>query len=236
MPHIAFVDESGDHGLTRIDPASPMFALTAAVYWQETYLTSELPAIARMKHRFWSHEGAILRSYDMGKRQGAFNICVDPVIRDEIRAAISTIFANSSMKLISAVIDKDRHRNQYVDPSNVYFLSVQFVLERVFMMTGRDTIVVFESRGKKEDAQLKDWCSRITGGENYSRKELGCHIHFAKKSQNVAGLQIADLACQPIIHFVQNPETQRPDWLAVKPRLRANGQGNFKGRGLKVFP
>lgn len=236
MGYVAFIDESGDHGLRNIDPASRMFALTAAVYLQDDYLQTDLPTIARMKHRFWSHEGAILRSYDINKKQGFFSFCTDEQKRLELYDAISALFHNSTMKLISAVIDKERFAAQYVDPDNAYRLAVKFVLERIFMMAGAGATLVFESRGRREDADVRGWCNEISGGENYLQRDLGCNIHFAKKAWNVAGLQMADLACQPIIHFVGNPGTQRPDWLAVKPRIRADGRGEIKGWGLKVFP
>jgi hypothetical protein len=61
-------------------------------------------------------------------------------------------------------------------------------------------------------------------------------VKFAKKCDNVAGLQMADLACYPIIHYVQNPKTERPDWLAVRSRIRHDWRGRIEGRGLKIFP
>lgn len=236
MAWIAFIDESGDHGLENVDPGSPMFALTAAVYRLEKYLNSDLPAIATLKHRFWSHEGAVLHSYDIAKKQGFFSFCANAERRQEFWDALSELIRGSSVKFISAVIDKERHKAQYANPGEVYYLAAQFVLERIYMMTGKGTVLVFESRGDKEDAILAQWCERISGGANYGNDEMGCRWHFAKKAWNVAGLQMADLACQPIIHRVQNPDTQRPDWLAVRSRMRTSFFGKIDGYGLKVFP
>lgn len=213
-----------------------MFALTAAVYRLDTYLNKDLPAIAAMKYRFWSHEGAILHSYDISKKQGFFSFCVDPKKRQELYDAISALFSNSSAKLISCVIDKQAHKNQYIHPEACYELAARFVLERVFMMTGRGTKIVFESRGKAEDKEVASFCRRISEGENFRSQTLDCEIHFAKKKWNVAGLQISDLACPPIIHHVQNPDTKRPDWLAVKGRMRSSWTGKIQGYGLKTFP
>lgn len=236
MTWIALIDESGDHGLENIDPASPMFALTAAVYRQDTYLNKDLPAIAAMKHRFWSHEGAILRSYDINKKQGFFSFCVDPAERQKLYDAISELFHGSSAKLIAAVIDKERHKAQYHSPEDTYRLAIQFVLERIFMMTGKGTKIIFESRGRTEDKIVGGWCGEISGGGNYGGRQMECTSYFAKKSWNVAGLQMADLACQPIIHHVQNPDSKRPDWAAVRPRMRSSLMGKIEGYGLKVFP
>lgn len=236
MSYIAFIDESGDHGLENIDPASPIFALTAAVYRTDTYLNKDLPAIAAMKHRFWSHEGAILHSYDISKKQGFFSFCTDPAKRDELYLAIAALFTESSVKLISAVIDKQPHKDQYVNPTPCYELAAKFVLERVFMMAGRGVTVVFESRGKAEDKIVGEFCREISAGANFRSQQFDCEIHFAKKAWNVAGLQISDLACPPIIHYTQKPDTKRPDWLAVRTRIRSNWMGRIEGYGLKQFP
>jgi hypothetical protein len=236
MTWIAFIDETGDHGLNNIDPASPMFGLTAAIYKKDTYINRDLPAITALKHRFWNHEGVILRSYDIKKNLGPFSFCQEAARKQELYDALSAHVRGSSVRFIAAVIDKPRHKEQYIDPANSYFLAAQFVLERIFMMAGAGVTLVIESRGRREDGELAEWCQRVIDGENYGRNKLGCSMHFAKKSQNVGGLQVADLACQPITHFVSNPKTQRPDWLAVRSRIRSDWRGQFIGRGLKIFP
>lgn len=236
MSWIAFIDESGDHGMQNIDPASPMFALTAAVYRRDTYIGEELPLLARTKFEFWSHDGVVLHTYDIKKKQGHFSICADLETRDRLRKSLCTLFEQSKAKLIAAVIDKPRHNAQYVDPSDPYHLAVQFVLERIFMMTGAGTTLIFESRGTKEDGIVRGWAEGISAGENYRRQRFDFKVDFAKKKWNVGGLQMADLACQPIIHYVRNPEAERPDWIAVRKRIRSNWLGKIEGYGLKVFP
>lgn len=236
MSWIAFIDESGDHGMQNIDPASPMFALTAAVYRRDSYIADELPSIARLRFEFWAHDGVVLHTYDIKKKQGHFSICANPITERRLRKELGALFERSKVKLIAAVIDKVRHNEQYVDPSNPYYLAVQFVLERIFMMTGAGTTIVFESRGKAEDAIVRQWAESVSAGDNFRHDAFGFGIHFAKKKWNVGGLQIADLACQPIIHFVRNPDTDRPDWLAVRKRVRSSWLGKIEGYGLKVFP
>lgn len=237
MKWTAFVDETGDHGLEKIDPASPLFALTAIVYQTDAYLTGELLSVARMKQRFWGHEGAILHSYDISKKQGFFSFCVDPVKRQDLFDAITQVFENSPGKIISAVIDKAPFKGQYKDPTDCYKLACEFVLERIFLMTGGDVRIIFESRGRTEDNTVEGWCKGIADGGNATRKAFRCEIRFAKKAWNVAGLQMADLACQPITHYVNSPDSKRPDWLAVRANLRTNrNTGSFMGYGLKVFP
>lgn len=222
--------------MVNIDPASPMFALTAAVYQREDYIAKEIPSLGRTKVVWWGHEGVIFRSYDIRKKQGPFSFCRIPDAREGFEKELCDLFRRSPAKIISAVIDKEKHQAQYVDPENPYYLAVRFVLERIAMMSGGRAVLVFESRGKKEDAIVRAWCDLITGGENYARQEYTFSVYFAKKCDNVAGLQMADLACNPIIHRVRNEMTQRPDWLAVRSRMRRKWSGKILGYGLKIFP
>ena len=236
MAWIAFIDESGDHGMRNIDPASPIFALTAAIYDRVDYIDVELPSVATTKMMFWPTEGVVLRAYDIRKKVGPFSICVDPTTKAALQTELCAMFTRSGVTLISAIIDKLRHRAQYVMPDNPYFLCVQFVLERIHMMAGDGTAIVFESRGKKEDGLVAAWCHRVCAGENARGHIFSFDISFAKKSANIAGLQIADLACQPIIHYAQNRTTTRPDCLSVLSRMRRGPGAKLAGFGLKVFP
>lgn len=238
MPKIAFIDESGDHGLTAIDPGSPVFVLTAAVYSMDQYLYHEIPRVSELKIKKWGHEGVILHSHEIRKRLGDFSFCKDRVAEAAFHGEMGDLFKHSRCTLISAAIDKKRLTHQYIDPGHPYFLSVQFVLERIHMMcgSGEAVRVVFESRGDKEDAELAGWCDLICSGENYRQEKFNLDITFAKKKHNVTGLQVADLAAYPISHFVRDQKCQRPDWLAVKSRVRQRFGGGILGYGLKVFP
>ena len=236
MGWIAYIDESGDHGLSKIDPTSPHFALTAAVYQREDYFNKEIPSFGRFKVAYWGHEGVIFHAYDIKKRMGPFAFCKNKSSEESFRSDLCGLVRRSPAKLICAVIDKAKHNQQYTTPSNPYFLAVQFVLERIAMMSGGRALVVFESRGKSEDKIVAEWCRRVAEGENYKRDKYTFTVKFARKRDNVAGLQLADLACQPIIHYVQNPQTERADWQAIKSRMRSDWLGRIEGRGLKIFP
>lgn len=212
-----------------------MFALAAVVYNCADY-SREIASVATSKLKFWPHEGAVLHAYEIKKKQGFFSILANPETADAFRAEMCEMYRRSTGKVIAAVIDKVKHQAQYVAPANPYFLTVQFVLERIHMMAGDGTKIVFESRGAAEDAIVSAWCARICGGENHRGHHFQFEVSFQKKRANIAGLQMADLACQPIIHFVRNRETQRADWLAVRSRIRSDWLGRIEGRGLKIFP
>ena len=236
MSYLAFVDESGTPGLDGINPASPHFTLTAALYQQDDYLLKELPQFAGLKHRFFGHEGVILRSYDIRKKEGPFSICKEPFREDQFRTALSEAFLASPAMLIAAVIDKAKHRKRYITPTDPYDLAMSFIVERIYREIQSPCRFIFESRGKKEDRIVEGWFRQIVAGDNIFGCGLPFQILFSRKKDNVLGIQVADLACWPIIHYVKNGENVRPDWLAVRSRIRSRANGAIAGYGLKSFP
>ena len=178
------------------------------------------------------HDGIIFHDYDIKKKVGPFSILIDSLERERFFDALSEQFRNTPATIISAVIDKAEHKRQYSNPANPYELCVQFVLERINLMAkSRKVSIVFESRGKSEDKLVRSWSDGVI-----ARKHCNFDVSFASKKSNVEGLQMADLACQPIIEYVKNPDTKRKDWLAVKEAIRTNGSGRMRGYGIKVFP
>jgi uncharacterized protein DUF3800 len=51
--YIVFADESGDHGLTVIDPQYPVFVLSCCVFDKTQYVENVCPELQRFKLRWW---------------------------------------------------------------------------------------------------------------------------------------------------------------------------------------
>lgn len=233
--YLCFIDESGDHGLDNIDPNSPMFAITACVYKEDDYFEAEIPSLAKLKHKYWNHEGVIFHSYAIRKKIGHFSVLADPVIHTNFCGDVASHFRHSKCTIISAVIDKNAYKAKYNSPYDAYSLATGFVLERIYLMARNDAKIVFEARGKKEDKDILEWYRGFSTNNATGSRVAFKSIEFAKKKDNVSGLQMADLACHPIIEYVKNNKTQRPDWIAVRPRIRSSWR-TIMGWGLKVFP
>jgi len=173
---------------------------------------------------------------------GPFKILTDKVTSVLFRATLADFFESKSRAcLIAAAIDKRGLSRSYSIPDNPYRLALRFILERVHMHTEYQcrgcapTVFVFESRGKVEDAELKGWFDRICAGDNFRSQTFNFEAVFADKKTNTQGLQIADLAAYPIAHFVRDQTSERPDWIAVRFRVRKFGF-RMIGYGLKIFP
>lgn len=64
---IVFVDESGDHGLANIDPASPVFVLVFCIIRKGDYANTIIPALTEFKFRHFGHDQVILHERDIRK-------------------------------------------------------------------------------------------------------------------------------------------------------------------------
>lgn len=94
--------------------------------------------------------------------------------------------------------------------------------------------ILFESRGKKEDAELELQFRRIgSGNANWGNRDLDFTCIeweplFVNKKSNSSGLQLADLTARPIGLNVLRPTQSDRAFDILKPKLMQNG--------LKVFP
>jgi hypothetical protein len=69
--YIIFADESGDHGLSNIDPQYPVFVLAFCIIEKTTYSQSILPKLTEFKFRHFGHDQVVLHERDIRvKRTG----------------------------------------------------------------------------------------------------------------------------------------------------------------------
>lgn len=129
---LIFADESGDHGLSTIDPQFPVFALVFCMVAKNEYLTRIVPAIQQLKLDFWGHNQIILHEHDIRKEKGPFGILrTNRDMRESFYQRLNVIIEEAPFNIVAAVIDKDRLRSRYSEPFNPYELSMLFCMERM---------------------------------------------------------------------------------------------------------
>lgn len=207
MPVTVFLDETGDHSLSTIDPGFPVFVLTALIVEPGTYINQIVPEVCKLKMDYWGHEGIILHSRDIRKAQGSFVFLKQQEHRQPFYDRINRIMSVSDYSLICVGIRKDRHHKKYGDSANnPYALAMEYSLERLVYFLERqskkDVMLVAESRGKKEDSDLNlAFLNIINKGTYYCKrskfKAFNFRLEFVSKERNVVGTQLADLAAYP---------------------------------------
>lgn len=237
---IIYVDESGDHGFPG-PKEFPIFVLSFCVFKKSEYIERVIPAFASLKFELFGHDQIIFHERDIRKRQGAF-VEFDPT---KLFCRLSAAIAEFAFTIISVVIRKNQLSERYPLRENPYHLAMRFGLERLYMLLAQEngvnacTYLVFESRGKNEDNQLKEEFQRFCTGANYWKRPVKTFaLEFAKKHANSAGLQIADLVSYPIGKYVLEPAGDKPQVQFVKEVLwrKFYGHPQIDGRGLKIFP
>ncbi|MFT6675918.1 MAG: hypothetical protein ACJAVM_002115 [Sulfitobacter sp.] len=209
--YIVYVDESGDHSLTSIDQDFPVFSLSLCIVRKDDYIGSVVPSVQALKFKYWGHDSVVLHEHEIRKSKGDFSfLLTDKAVREAFYEDLNQIMVDAPITIIASVIDKLKLTKKYPKPWNPYELALHFCMERLLLFlidageTGKRVHVVFECRGKNEDAELELAFRRIVDGasgwgwvkRDFSVMEFD--PKFAKKSVNSTGLQLADLTARPI--------------------------------------
>lgn len=212
--YMAFLDECGDHSLTKVDRDFPIFVLSLALLKRTDYVHTILPAINSLKLKYWDHEGVNLHSRDIRKEEGPFAILLNPIRRRTFLEEISALMASLPYELFIVGIHKQRLCEQYIHATNPYELALTFVMERIVscLEQRHQTVLpmIVEARGKNEDNRLKatfyDLAARGTDYVSSPRLQR-CRfpLQFHDKRKNIVGIQLADLCAYPAARRILRP-------------------------------
>lgn len=206
------IDETGTPILNNRDV---LFTLTGIMIKKEDInLISE--KILCLKKKFWEHgqfkdKRVVFHSRDIRKKVGPYNpnIINYNVFIDELYDLILDI----PFQCASATINKKLHQKKYIYPYPVYQLSMEFLLERFnYNMNNNNnkSIILLESRGKKEDQELLNFLVKLLEeGNAYTSFKNILGIYFNKKRTNCQKksywtLEIADLISYSIYSTIRN--------------------------------
>lgn len=239
--YIVYVDESGDHSMTSIDPEYPVFVLSFCIFRKDHYCGQVAPAVRALKFNLFGHDMVVLHEMDIRRKKGVF-ATLGKESREQFMADLTAVIEAADFTLIAVVIDKAKHARRYVRPEHPYHLAFQFGLERLnrFLQSkgqaGRTTFVVCEARGAKEDAELELEFRRLRDGSNFLNERLPFELIVANKQTNSEGLQLADLTARPIGLSVLRPKQPNRAFDVLDAKFFRDNRGVKLGMGLKVFP
>jgi len=246
MRYHFFLDETGDHGLSFVDPNFPLFLLAGCLF-EDKELKKVEKEIKDFKKEFFGTTEIILHSRDIRKCGGPFQILLDLKIKEKFYKKLNSIITNTNFSIISAGINKEKHIKKYgKGAKNPYAISLGFIMERlIFYLDAKSSVatvdIKIERRGKKEDRQLLDQYNVISDRGTYYvdsqrlRKRVD-KFDFSLKRNNVVGLQIADLCAYPLARHILCPREPYITFQIIKNKLYCDKNGKYDGYGLKVFP
>jgi len=207
-----YIDESGDHTYRDIeDPAKRYLGLIGCFIEAGVYRTQFHPRLEALKQTFFPHspdEPVVLHRKDLINRRGPFWRLRDPEYEQRINQALLDLLESQDYLLVMVVINKKSHIERYGAAAyHPYHYCLVVLLERYCGFLNRfhaQGDVMAESRGRKEDQQLKAAYRRVYENGTYfheaeffQRVLTSKEIKLKPKSANIAGLQLADLLAYP---------------------------------------
>jgi len=238
---IVFADESGSPVLDGPDPTFPVFVLSCVLISKSIYAERVVPRLQGLKFDFVGHDQIVLHERDIRRQQKDFAFLqTDAGLRSTFLQCINDIVADAELDVIAAVIDKIRLARRYANPWSPYEIALHFCMEtllgRLRRLGQEDRLVhvIFESRGKREDAELELHFRRIAANQanwGYRRPDFSAirwEPIFVDKKCNSSGLQLADLMARPIGLKALRPSQDNRAFDVLRSKL-AHG-------GMKVFP
>ena len=240
-----YIDECGDQNLESFSPTFPIFTL-CGILVAEDKIERLNQQVKELKRAFWGDKMIILHSRDIRRCQKGFEILFDLNVKQRFYEAINNVLKQNDVYIIvSCSILKEPYIRQFGKLNDVYGQSLSFVLERsIFCIDDinpkEDCFIhaIVEKRGKKEDKALKNYYEQLLERGTYwvhaSRMQDRMEsLEFRWKSEDVIGLQIADLVAYPLTRHVLNPEEVNYAYDIIKQN---SYKRDGKLLGLKIFP
>ncbi|WP_145255214.1 DUF3800 domain-containing protein [Pseudomonas sp. SJZ131] len=245
---IIYVDESGDHGMQKLDSNYPVFVLAFCVFHKRHYCEAVIPALQKFKFAHMGHDLIGLHELEIRKEKGAFkNLFKSRQHKHGFLDELTRIIDTSDFVLISCVIDKASLQKIHGPVHNPYHVALGFCLEALYEFLGEKnqqsalTHVIFERRGKREDRELALEFRHLCCGSNRIGISLPFELVFATKQANSTGLQFADLVARPIGMSVLRAGQDNRAFDVLKRKFycrggRSKAGEDFEDWGLKIFP
>jgi hypothetical protein len=230
---IIYADESGDHGLGKdIDPNYPIFALVFCIIRKKDFIKEIVTAIKKFKFDYWGHDAVILHEREIHKSKDDFAFLLTGLnLRERFYNDLNKLIEAATMKIAAAVIDKIKLQERYKEPWNPYEIALYLCMEQLYerlcleKQSTKLIHIVFESRGKKEDAKLKEEFLKISrnetrwGYKNLDFTRFKFEPIFKNKLSNSTGLQLADLKARPIGISALRPTQPNRAMEIIQPKL-----------------
>lgn len=237
-----YLDESGDHSLTRIDPQFPVFTLAGCAF-DDAEGRRAAEKLAAFKRAFFGNVEVILHTADITRNRSGFEHLMDLTVRMHFYESLNRLIRELDFVVMAVAIRKYEHLQRMREQVNPYHLSLEIILERFYYLLrecGVQGHIVAESRNPEFDADLRQEFDRlmdnkksyVRGAQLRSRIE---GLEFREKRENLAGLQIADLIATPISRFVIGKRTHE-DFAVIEEKFRRSAAGDYRGYGLKILP
>jgi hypothetical protein len=243
MTFYFFIDESGDHGLKKLNHEFPVFLLCGILVNEEAYYRIR-ESFNSIKNQFWGNTNVIFHSRDIRKCEKEFVTLLDSKVKNQFYDELNWSMIQNEFTVFASAINKKEYVAIFGELHNdIYEQALTAVFNQIFMYLlnkHTETVinVIIEKRGKKEDRKLEEHFKllRNLGTEMFSAEQIAnCNlsIQFRNKKENNNGLQLADLTAYPIARFILNPEYSNLSFEIIEKKIFKQDGKLF---GLRIIP
>jgi hypothetical protein len=243
MTFYFFIDESGDHGLKKLNHEFPLFLLCGILVEQVHYFKIK-ESFNSIKNQFWGNTSIIFHSRDIRKCEKEFVTLLNGNVKSQFYDELNRSMIQNEFIVFACAINKMEYVASFGElHKNIYEQALTAVFNQIFIYllnNHTETVinVIIEKRGKKEDRKLEEHFKLLKnlGTEMFSAKHIAnwnLSIQFRDKKENINGLQLADLTAYPIARFILNPDFPNLPFEILEKKIYKN-EGELIG--LRIIP
>ena len=257
-----YIDEVGTHAMKHVAELNHRFlSLTGVILDLNYALHVFKPEMDKLKRDFFQKDPdvpIIFHRKELVNKERPFDSLRNPQIEQEFNDRLLSALEEWQYRVVTVVIDKKAHRDQYqVWHHHPYHYCLSVLLERFILFLRRRNHrgdVMVESRGGREDMKLKESYARLyRRGTDYVGPELwrkhlsSRQLKVKPKSADIAGLQLADLIAHPSRREILLDHSLIVDKRKIfgdkiceilrrEKYLRNEQTGRIEGYGKKLLP
>jgi hypothetical protein len=208
-----FVDEVGHAMPGRIKHENDRYLSLTGVIIDTSDVTDLLnPNVEALKEQFFGKQPDgkphILHRKELVHRKPPFNALQNPIIADAFDRTLMMLLKTLDFAVVTVVLDKLEFSVRYKEwRQHPYHYCTEMLAERfVLFLEEHDATgdIVAEARGRSDDAYFKNsvgyflrYGNQHIGRERFTARIRPSEPKLYRKSDNIAGLQLADMIAHP---------------------------------------
>lgn len=260
MKYRLYIDEVGNSDLgSSSNPNHRYLSLTGVIVELAQVEGTLFPELEALKRRYLgSHpdDPIVFHRKELVNKRPPFEALQDPAVEQAFNAEFLDCLTRWDYRVISVIIDKQQHTEQYsvwrYDP---YHYCLKVLVERYVQWLQHASIqgdVMAESRGGREDMRLKQSFERVyeEGSEWVTPAQIqerltSRQLKVKPKANNIAGLQLADLLAHVSYRVALTRRAGEPlpsnfggqiGQILLAHKYHRSPSGKIDGWGLKWLP
>jgi hypothetical protein len=207
-----YIDEVGNNSM-KVAPnqLDNYLTLSGVIVESNYYINTLQPQIEALKKKYFGYhpdEPIIFHRSEIAYNKAPFEALANTEIKQAFDEEFLTLIKNWEYCLVGVLLDKQAHCAMFEFwKNNPYHYCLEVIVELYHKFLSQNNAkgdVLIESRGGKEDMQLKTAFTQIynSGTHNLDAKHIQEHltskqIKIKPKVANIAGLQLTDLLVYP---------------------------------------